>query len=689
MNLLSPWFLAGAALIAGPIIFHMIRRATKDRVSFSATRFLRESPPRLERKSRIQNPWLLALRCLVVLLLAIAFARPFFQGEVPILPAAAPPQSLVIVADNSASMRREGAWIAATQAILEQARALESQDRLALVTASQPPRTLVSFERWREWPPNERLALFETVLADLEPNWQATRLDEGVDVAIAELDQLENDLSQDSSRRIALISDFQKSARIAGLAGREWPEGCDLELIAVEGTSSGNVGLRLLGWSEGENDSRSLRIGLQASGVLESSERRLSLRDASTSEPIGEPVSLYLNSGDSPIARLPVPNDRSGPFEVRLEGDREGFDDTLYAVSEQPRPLAIDYQGDPLVLDDPNRAAFYLRKATLGWEDPRIEFDSERENAPNQGSASTFIVIDSELDVPSAEATRQRIDSGSHALFLLSSPSQANVLAALLDEPNWSAQPIDRSDSRLGTIDFQHPNFDLFADPRFSDFSRIRFWHDFALTEPSDTQAVALARYDDGAPAVLEATIGKGQLTVWVGDWAPDHSQWALSSKFVPWLQRLFERAVGGPEQPDAFELDGLAKAVVLQGSRWQGLEEATFSEAVPERPGVYRLQGQRVERWIAINPPSVESEWETRPVEDWERMGAPLVGSAASQNASTQPDEAQTRLENAFELESQQQLWRWLIIVVAIVLAIESLIARRLQNRGEEGIAA
>ena len=36
--------------VAGPIIFHLIRRATKDRIRFSAMRFLRESPPVAEEK---------------------------------------------------------------------------------------------------------------------------------------------------------------------------------------------------------------------------------------------------------------------------------------------------------------------------------------------------------------------------------------------------------------------------------------------------------------------------------------------------------------------------------------------------------------------------------------------------------------------------------------------------------------
>ena len=147
MNVLSPWFLAGAALIVGPILFHLIRRATKDQIRFSATQFLKESPPKLQRKSRIQNPWLLLLRCLIVTLLAFAFARPFLDSNIPIVPSVSPPNSLVIVLDTSASMQRQGAWENAVQKTIEQIDQLESQDRLSLISASNTARVLISFDR--------------------------------------------------------------------------------------------------------------------------------------------------------------------------------------------------------------------------------------------------------------------------------------------------------------------------------------------------------------------------------------------------------------------------------------------------------------------------------------------------------------------------------------------------------------
>ena len=64
MAFLAPLFLLGALAIGAPILFHLIRRHTKDVVPFSSLMFLRPSPPRVHRRSRLENLWLLLLRCL-------------------------------------------------------------------------------------------------------------------------------------------------------------------------------------------------------------------------------------------------------------------------------------------------------------------------------------------------------------------------------------------------------------------------------------------------------------------------------------------------------------------------------------------------------------------------------------------------------------------------------------------------
>ena len=82
MSFLYPLFLAGITAISLPIILHMIRRHTRKRVTFSSLMFLRTTVPRFKNRSRLENLPLLILRCLILVLLALAFSRPFFLKPV-------------------------------------------------------------------------------------------------------------------------------------------------------------------------------------------------------------------------------------------------------------------------------------------------------------------------------------------------------------------------------------------------------------------------------------------------------------------------------------------------------------------------------------------------------------------------------------------------------------------------------
>src|SRR6266404_5535398 len=109
MSFLAPLFLIGAAAVAAPIIFHLIRRTSREKTIFSSLMFLQPTPPRVTRRSRLENIFLLILRCLVLCLLALGFARPFFQKPMVPDPAAAG-RKIILLVDRSASMRHEGLW---------------------------------------------------------------------------------------------------------------------------------------------------------------------------------------------------------------------------------------------------------------------------------------------------------------------------------------------------------------------------------------------------------------------------------------------------------------------------------------------------------------------------------------------------------------------------------------------------
>ena len=49
MSFLAPLFLFGALAVAAPILFHLIRRTSREKIPFSSLMFLQPTPPRLTR----------------------------------------------------------------------------------------------------------------------------------------------------------------------------------------------------------------------------------------------------------------------------------------------------------------------------------------------------------------------------------------------------------------------------------------------------------------------------------------------------------------------------------------------------------------------------------------------------------------------------------------------------------------
>src|SRR6266849_2454927 len=101
MSFLAPMFLLGALAAALPVVFHLIRRTTRERTPFSSLMFLLPSPPRLTRRSRLEHILLLVLRCSVIGLIALGFARPFFKKAVNAEPSSAEARRMVVLVDTS------------------------------------------------------------------------------------------------------------------------------------------------------------------------------------------------------------------------------------------------------------------------------------------------------------------------------------------------------------------------------------------------------------------------------------------------------------------------------------------------------------------------------------------------------------------------------------------------------------
>src|ERR1035438_8058702 len=148
MGFLAPWALAGLAAVGLPVWLHLLKKHKTTPLPFASLMFFERRTQSSIKHRRLQYllllalrtlvlallalafarqqqqilqaPVLLALRTLVLALLALAFARPFLQSRLAAL--AGGPKLTVLAIDNSFSMRqddrlarakREGAQVAA------------------------------------------------------------------------------------------------------------------------------------------------------------------------------------------------------------------------------------------------------------------------------------------------------------------------------------------------------------------------------------------------------------------------------------------------------------------------------------------------------------------------------------------------------------------------------------------------
>src|ERR1700722_9935409 len=82
MQFLAPWMLAGAAAVSIPLALHFFYRARYKPLPWAPMRFLKEAIEQTSRRLKFQEWILLALRCLALLLLALALARPGLRTAV-------------------------------------------------------------------------------------------------------------------------------------------------------------------------------------------------------------------------------------------------------------------------------------------------------------------------------------------------------------------------------------------------------------------------------------------------------------------------------------------------------------------------------------------------------------------------------------------------------------------------------
>jgi hypothetical protein len=693
MNFLAPLFLLGTLAVTLPVIFHLMRRRSREKIPFSSLMFLSPTPPRVTRRSHLEHILLLILRCLVLCLLALGFARPFFQQAASKIQTGHPGKRLLVLVDTSASMRRSGVWsiaLSKTQAALKSA---APQDQVALYVFDRNLRGLVSFEEWTGMAPGDRAVMAMKRLSDNSPGWFATHLGKALIEAAEILEaglQRNNPEGSLETRQILLVSDLQEGSRLEGLQGYEWPRGLEVTIESIQPKKSSNAGLQ---WLAEESDSNltgpESEPKLRVSNASDSQREQFQihwLRDLAPSSAKLETVDAYVPAGQSRIVSAPRSINGWTEGRLQLTGDDETFDNTIYLLPPTAEKLKLIYLGSDTE-QDATQPLYFLRRAFPETRRQTIEIVARQPGSnllSNELAEATLMVIADPVSGAQTQVIQQFLAAGKTALVLMKSPAAGITVGGILGINNLEVReaPSTRY-AMLGQIDFQHPLFAPFADPRYSDFTKIHFWRHRQLPPETLVSARVICRFDNGDPALIQTNIGPGSLMVFTAGWHPADSQLALSSKFVPLLQALLElsRTFKPPLRQywtgDEINLAFAGTAGLLRITKpdGTGVELAAGNRKFTQTdlPGLYTVAVMPAPVRFVVNLAPEESRTGPLPLVDFERLGVPLRNARAEDGKQI---EIVRQRRQAAELENQQKLWQWLILTSLVVLIMETALA-------------
>jgi hypothetical protein len=504
-----------------------------------------------------------------------------------------------------------------------------------------------------------------------------------------------------------LITDFQRHGWDAQ-ADVRLPDGTAITPIDVGEADASNVavtGVQLDQGREADRPRLTLSARVVNPGPVPANGRTVRL------EIEGQAVqqrTVDVGAGSAETVRFdpaPLP-DRPTRGLVRLDPDALAEDDLFRFTVSPPRPL-------PVVVvhhrSAPATDLLYLRQALALGTDPAFE--------ARVRSATQLVATDLEdigmvvlLDAPYPRGAVGRaldrfLQQGGGLLAILGPRTGTDIwtgeTAALLG--TVSQQVTDRFGGRGGTVsvlDYRHPVFEPFGAPRSGDFSAARFFR----YRPYDTPANAtiLARFDDGAPALVEIPVGNGRVVVWTSDVTNRWNDLPLQPIFLPFIHQavqylaryrprpvsrvagqvvdigthLSDRPWGPVRQPDAnaeFVLEAPSgERDVLRGADtgWPvTLSESGFYVVRPLAAG----SGDET-AVLAVNADVAEADLARLDPEQ-------LLGAVAPRGGASDRTASLAAALTPAERERRQGLWWYLLGAALLLLLTETGVASRLSR--------
>ena len=702
MSFLYPLFLLGGAAIAGPILFHLIRRVTREKKSFSTLMFLKASPPKLTRKSRIEHWFLMLLRCLVFLLLALAFSRPYLSSEQTIQLESDERVRHCLLIDKSASMRRDGLWEESLSKAENWLTQWKQEAYASVYLFDESIHQVVSFEDWSGLNPDIRTSEILNRIKAQPPSWKATSIDDALLESLNRMEEGAREQEKENKQQaweLVVISDLQSGSRYEGLRGQDWPKHAYVVFDGTEPRNSSNAGLQALqsDWQIAEDESF-IAPRVRVSNAQDSDQEQFEIQwktEDNSLETNGN-LPMYVTPGQTRITTAPKWPEDQRVNQLVLTGDSETFDNTIWIAPFKPRTSRIVLLA-PKGQKQDSELEYYIERAFQSIPEHRIELIQSQTEAWEPLAALKGIdlwIVTRPLNDSVAEGLREQVKKGGIILMPITSVTMQNTLQVIWEDPVLEIEEATVTDySLIGKIDFQHPLFAPFADPRFSNFSKIHFWkHRRILNLDLSQEELRIAAYlDNDEPAIITRSQGLGRIILISSSWTPKDSQLALSTKFVPWLYtalnwgRNYQELRTQYSIGEAVDLSSIPTEDKLAIRNPNGEVEKKSADKLYRNtnlPGIYEIEADNDFRWtFAVNLHPDESRTSVLPLETLESLGVPTRDpeNAAEETPESRQQKAEdSRLLQSQEIEQGQKYWRWMLLAVLALVLVESLVASK-----------
>lgn len=697
LTLMTPAMLAGLGLLALPILAHLLNRRITRRLLFPSLALLRPSQAASRSLQRLQRLVLLALRCLALTLVALAFARPLWidpqAAAAPAKPGEPAGQAVVLVADLSASVRQSSQGLTASQRLRDQASQLlhsltPGVDRANIILADDQPQPA--------YPQlSENLAGLAGEAATLKPSEARADLPRALALAGEMLRQ-----SPAHDRRLIVLTDRQAS---------NWQDvtPADVERAMLAGAS---VSLVSLAPEPGDN-AAVLRVAASPASpavnqpahivvtLANFSGRRMRLTGRLAVE--GDPVqthTLLLEAGERRAVAFDHIFRTPGVTRVAFSID----DDALNLDNHADAGVAVRDRQPVLILSDGGQAERFLRRSLAPWGDARDRYDvktiSSADAAALTSEAQVVFITDvATLRPAMAQALQQLLKrGGTVVMFLGDGAVQANVAALAPGVEAGSPVLADPPASLAPAGEWDTPWLDAFG-PRsqrsLTQMPVLRYWS--LHLSADDAQARTLLHFNDAAktPAMIATPSSGGHVVLVNLGLDKAWSDLAASGLLVPLAQHLASVAaqtadseagpvVGEPltlfaplTQADAEREKnavvvgpdgGVVSSAVIKLGASPTAGDLGVTATVPrtQRAGTYWLLAGG--RPLAAATVRIDPRESDLAQQDEDRLKLLFASATARPVRATAADGGQPAIEKP------RELWSWCVLAALGVLAIE-----------------